>query len=57
MKVPKQLSKSDFPNKPYVNGSIPPTMDNFNALLESYNNLSEVVRELAAMHLNLRLDR
>ena len=46
MKVPKQLSKSDFPNKPYVNGAIPPTMDNFNTLLKSHNNLSKIVREL-----------
>ena len=56
MKVPKQLSKSDFPNKPYVNGAIPPTMDNFNTLLKSHNNLSEIFRELAAREL-LRLEQ
>ena len=55
-KIPKILSAEDFPNKPYVNGAIPPTMDNFNALLESYNNLSEIVRELADREY-MRLER
>ena len=55
-KIPKILSAEDFPNKPYVNGAIPPTMDNFNALLESYNNLTEIVRELADREY-MRLER
>jgi len=55
-KIPKILSESDFPNKPYLNGNIPPTMENFNALLKSYNNLSDIVRELAEREY-LRLER
>ena len=56
MKLPKQLSKSDFPNKAYVNGNIPPTMDNFNILLESHNNLAEIVRYIVRESL-IKLER
>ena len=55
-KIPKILSAEDFPNKPYVNGAIPPTMDNFNTLLKSYNNLSEIVTFLARKNY-IRLDK
>lgn len=47
MKVPKHLSIEDFKNKPYFENKIPPTMENFNILLEQYNNLAKIVREMA----------
>jgi hypothetical protein len=46
MKIPNKLTNKDFPNKAYVNKQIPPTMENFNVLLEAYNNMATVVRRI-----------
>ena len=55
MKKPRQLTNKDFPNKSFLNDKIPPTMDNFDLLLNEHNKLVAVVNKMIENEFGVKL--